>query len=122
MGIRGIQEAQQANVKMIDAMKPQGALGNMIKVLISQAHRYAVTITHRESGALAASERMEMTELTGRIYIDPDAVNPRGFRPADYGLIEEQRGGTHAFFRRTVEEHVPRVFEEAKNTLFRGMV
>ena len=42
--------------------------------------------------------------MTGRIYIDPRAVNPRGQKPSVYGFYENKRGGEHAFYDRTVEE------------------
>ena len=49
------------------------------------------------------------------IFIDPSATNRRTKqRPAEYGLFEEARGGSHAFYTRTVEERAPEAFERAR--------
>lgn len=37
----------------------------------------------------------------GEIFIDQNSINPRGQRPADYGPVEEARGGSHAAYART---------------------
>jgi len=107
MTIKGIQEAQQANEHNIAQLKPSGSFGQMVRDVTTYVHRYAVTITHVVSGALRASHRMDVTSLRGTIYIDPAAVNPKGGRPADYGPIEEARGGEHAFYHRTATEAGP---------------
>jgi len=103
--IKGIQEAQAVNAKMIARLQPNGEVGQKIKDLTSSAHRYAVSITHVLTGSLRASHRMELKGLRGRIYLDPSAINPRtGQKPAVYGYYENKRGGEHAFYDRTVEE------------------
>ena len=102
--ITGIQELQQANTKLIASLQPSGALGRAIQYAVIQADRYAVSITHVVSGALRASLRMEVDGLHGSIYIDPSTVNPSGQKPFVYGAIEEARGGSHAFFQRTLNE------------------
>lgn len=107
--IRGIQRAQAANIAMIAAIKPGGAFGELIRFVTAGLHRKAVSITHVwrvRGGGLRASHRMSLegNGLRGRIYIDPSTVNPRGQRPAVYGPHEHARGGTHAFYERTVNE------------------
>lgn len=103
--IKGIQEAQAVNAKMIARLQPNGEVAQKIKDLTISAHRYAVSITHVLTGSLRASHRMELKGLRGRIYLDPQAVNPRsGQKPAVYGFYENKRGGEHAFYDRTVEE------------------
>ena len=105
MTIRGIQEAQRWNVRAIAALRPSGALGWAIVWGTAAAHRYAVSITHVDTGALRASQRMAVSGAQGRIYLDASARNPRtGQRTAAYGPVEEARGGSHAFYRRTVAE------------------
>jgi hypothetical protein len=51
---------------------------------------------------------MEVDGTEGKIYIDPGSVSPRRtkrkYRPAEYGIYENARGGEHAFYDRTVEE------------------
>ena len=114
--IKGIQEAQAVNAKMIARLQPNGEVGQKIKDLTISAHRYAVSITHVLTGSLRASNRMELKGLRGRIYLDSQAVNPRsGQKPAVYGFYENKRGGEHAFYDRTVDE-----FEEkAEDAVFK---
>jgi|DewCreStandDraft_4_1066084.scaffolds.fasta_scaffold97844_3 hypothetical protein len=106
--IQGLQEAQHANLRRINAMKPGGALGRAVQYTTVSAHRYAVSITHvwrYKGGGLRASHRMKVSGLRGEIYIDPTAVNPRGQKPSVYGPAEHARGGTHAFYARTQREY-----------------
>jgi len=106
--IRGIQELQRANQKMIHALKPEGARGRAVLYATRGAQRYATAITHKDTGALKASHRMKYDDktATGNIYIDPRSINPRSFElPIEYGLYEHARGGEHAFYKRTVDEY-----------------
>ncbi len=105
LSITGIQEAQAANNRVIAALQPSGALGRAVQYGTAAAHRYAVGVTHVDTGALRASHRMEVTGLRGRVYIDPSARNPRSRqRTATYGPYEHDRGGEHAFYQRTIDE------------------
>lgn len=124
MTIEGIQRVQAANNQMIAAMKPSGAFGRAIQYATTAAHRYAVAITHVDTGALRASHRMqlEMGSLRGTIYIDPSSRNPRtGQRPSVYGIFEHARGGSHAFYRRVVDEKGRDIAEEAARILRSGL-
>jgi len=105
--ITGIQAVQAANLRAIAAMKPSGALGRAVLYGTTEAHRYAVAITHVDMGALQASHRIKMKQggLRGEIYIDPATTNPRsGQRPVVYGFYEHERGGSHAFYARVEKE------------------
>jgi hypothetical protein len=103
--ITGIQEAQRANEYNIAQLKPSGALGRMVQYGTIMAHRYAVSITHVDTGALRASHRMDVQGSRGEIYLDQSAINPRGNTPtARYGPVEHARGGSHAFYERTERE------------------
>jgi hypothetical protein len=120
--IEGIQEAQEANLRTIAALRPSGAYGNAIRMIITQLHRYKTTIIHVDTGALRASQRIEQVGLKARSWIDEDAINPRtGDRPAVYGALEEARGGSHAFGARTVDEAAPQIVNTALNYLVRSM-
>jgi len=113
--IKGIQEAQAANLRAMKAAKPEGGLGRAVWYAAIDVHRYAVSITHVMTGTLRASERVEMRDSArAEIFIDPASVNPRtGEKPSDYGLIENARGGEHAFFERTWIERGGRASERA---------
>lgn len=107
LDISGIQELQDANIRRIAALKPRGAFGRMLQYIGTAFHRYAVAITHVDTGALKASHRLDLDLDLGRvsIFIDPTATNPRtGERTAEYGADEHARGGTHAFYARTIRE------------------
>jgi hypothetical protein len=109
--IQGLQQVQQANMKLMAAIKPEGALGRAVQYMYMAAHRYVVSITHVDTGALRASHRVEqLGPARYKIYIDPDGLNPiSGARTAVYGAVEHARGGSHAFYARTVYEAGPAI-------------
>jgi hypothetical protein len=114
MTIRGIQEAQRKNLEIIQALKPNGALGRAVQYGTVQAHRYSVSITHVDTGALRASERVRVYGLRGVVYLDETARNPKSRqRTAIYGVVEHNRGGSHAFFERTHNEAGGRIAQAA---------
>jgi hypothetical protein len=120
--ITGIQEVQRANLQAIAALRPQGAFGRAIIYAATAAHRYAVAITHVDTGSLRASHRVEVKGTRGRIYIDPNSVNPRSrTRPVVYGVYEHQRGGSHAFYQRVVDERGSDIADGALRELMRGL-
>lgn len=120
--ITGIQEALDRNTRRIANLQASGVKGAAIRDATADLHRYAVSITHVQTGALRASHRMEVTPDRGRIYIDPSSINPRtGERPAVYGVEEEERGGTHAFYRRTRDERGPYAVGRAIEQIKRGL-
>lgn len=114
MDIQGIQEAQRQNAEWMAALRPSGGFGEAIRYGTTAAHRYAVSVTHVDTGALRASHRMGIYEggREGRVDIDGGAANPRGQRPARYGVYEHNRGGEHAFYGRTVKEAGPNIVDE----------
>ncbi len=129
--ITNIQEAQDANLRAIAALQPDGEFGEAIRDAVTMLHRYATSITHlgryRQSksgrwhydlqgtggGALRASQSMEVRGLYGRVFIDPSSVNPMtGQKPSVYGVYENARGGTHAFYDRTISEYGDQVMND----------
>ena len=105
--ITGIQKLQRANADMINALKPEGARGRAVKYGLVEGHRYAVAITHVDTGALRASHRMKYNAAaaTGTIYIDPSTRNPvTNALPAVYGMYEHGHGGDHQFYARVPAE------------------
>ena len=123
MTIQGLQEAQRWNARAIANMKPEGAYGSAIRTIITQIQRYEVIQTHVKTGALRASERMEVRGLWGRVYLDESARNPRsGALTSVYGAIEDARGGNHAFGANTVREGAPRIVGTALSGLAQRLV
>jgi len=114
IGISGIQETQRGVNEIMAAFKPGGKFSKAIWRITMSLHRYAVSITHVVTGALRASHRQRMASDTiGFIYLDSSAVNPRTHeRTSRYGAFEEQRGGDHAFYMRTVNEAAPGVVQQ----------
>jgi hypothetical protein len=115
--ITGLQEAQQANLKLMAALKPGGALEEAVRVGTIAAHRYAVAQTHVDTGALKASHRTKIesrADPMGMVFIDPSARNPRSRTlTAQYGAAEEARGGEHAFYEITVTRHGNDIAQQA---------
>jgi hypothetical protein len=123
--LRGLQQAQAANNRSIAALKPNNALGRGIVYATTALHRYTVAITHvwrYKGGGLRAGHRMQIdqqaTSIHGMIYIDPQAVNPRGQKPSIYGPFEHARGGDHAFYARAVDEAGERVAKQAVRIIY----
>jgi len=118
--IRGLQEAQAANNRLIAAIQPNSGLGRGLLYLTTAVHRDAVATTHVITGSLRGSHRMaQESPLRYRIYIDPGAVNPRSNQyPSIYGMFEHGRGGSHAFYA-IAAAHSPMYFEGAVNEIKR---
>lgn len=113
--IEGIQELQDYNIRAIAELKPDGVVGKAVRYGLTVIHRYAVSVTHVVTGALRASHEMEFrgSESLGIVSIRGDTTNPRtGARPSIYGVTEHERGGSHAFYQRTVEEAGRKTLEE----------
>lgn len=135
LSIRGIQEAQDANLKMIREMSIAGALGRANQMILLESHRYLVGITHVDTGAYRASHRITMSGVGGRataghtirgafgaIAPDPLARNPRSGRlVGEYALVEERRGGAHAAYGRTFRDGTIRAAQRAIRLLAREL-
>lgn len=117
--IYGIQAAQAAMLRAVNASRPGGALEAMVKEASVVAHRYAVAITHVDTGALRASHRIRQSGTRAEIYIDPAARRSDGRRPAQYGPYEHDRGGSHAFYERTAVERADEIGTAAMRALQR---
>lgn len=127
ISVQGLQDAQQDNLKMIRALRPSTGLGQAVRGAISDLHRYAVMITHVDTGTLRASHRIAFGESYGgaeaSISIDENAVNPRtGQHAVEYGPVEHARwGGGHAFYGRTYEERGDRAVDVGMSALIRSL-
>jgi len=100
--------------KAISMANDRGTYRGMFRDEIKKDLRYltwyAKQITHKQSGVLALAHTWEYDShrMVGRIYIDPKVTWIQGRssirRPHIYGLYEHSRGGSHAFYDRTVRE------------------
>lgn len=116
--IRGLQEAQRGNLKLIAAMKPGGALDEAVHIGTIAAHRYSVIETHVDIGALKASHRIKYERgifgTKGIVFIDPTARNPRSRQlTAQYGFYEHERGGEHAFYEKTFNRRASNIADQS---------
>ncbi len=118
--LRGLERIQAANRKLLLGISAKYGLAAGVKTATIILHNYAVGITHVQTGTLQRSHLTDfasggvqtfrfgfpiMNRAIGRIYINPAARNPvTGQRPEEYGLLEHRKGGSHAFYRRTVDE------------------
>lgn len=118
--IRGLEKLQAANRKLLDGINPKLGLYEGVKVATQILHNYAIKITHVQTGTLKRSHVVDyaaggvqtfrvgfpiMDKAVGRIYISSSARNPVTHQmPVDYGPKEHRRGGSHAFYKRTVDE------------------
>lgn len=121
--LRGLEQIQAANQQLLMAVNPSGGLGKGIKFATLDLLQYAIAITHVVTGTLQRSHLADygaahvetwrtgfifLRQAAGRIYLNPAAMNPvTKERPAVYGITEHSRGGSHAFYERTVSERGP---------------
>lgn len=119
ISIYGIQQAQNAMLRTANAVRPQSGLGAAVKEATVAAHRYAVYLTHVDTGALRAAHHMAITGSRGQIYIDPAAARSDGQRPSIYGPFEHERGNSHAFYAQTVDEYGRQILNEASEAFRR---
>jgi hypothetical protein len=133
MQVRGIQKIQRANMQLLETANPRGGLGVAVKEATQMLQRYATVITHRVTGTLAASHLADFgsggvfttftnipvkSRAIGRIYINPNVRNPiSGEKPSIYGIVEHEKGGSHAFYKRTYEERGPAALVRANQIL-----
>ena len=111
LSISGIQEAQAAVLRAFRASSPKHGLGRTLDAMGAAAHRFAVSITHVDTGALKASHLIKRESDTERIiYLNPGSRNPlTGARVIDYAAVEHARGAEHAFYERTKREGEPSI-------------
>ena len=126
LSITGLQEAQKANAQDIRAVSPDGALGEAIRAGTILGHRYAIYITHVDTGAWKASHRMDFRQtgqsVRGEVYVDPSASNPRSpTRPVVYATIWEERCGEMAVYNRTVQERGKQITNVMEGIVIKGL-
>lgn len=106
--IEGLQKAQDRNLRRVAAMRRGAEYGARDAAIA--LHRYAVQITHVDSGAWRASHRVAVEGPYGRVYLAPTARHPKsGTLVTTYANVWGERGGRLAIYRRTRAEEGPRV-------------
>lgn len=116
--IDGWNEAQLANQRLVAAVKPTGYLGRGVKAMTLEAQRQAINVTHVDTSALKHSHRVQFkntkSDAVGVVYVGA-VTNPKtGETTSNYGIIEHQRGGEHAFYQIVVTDRLDdllRVFD-----------
>lgn len=110
----GLKRTQDAMLRNAQRVKAESGLKRAWLYVGPEMLDYARKITHKWTGALAASHRLSTTidgdHLRGLLYIDENAQNPiTGIRTEVYGPVEHARGGSHAFYERTFDHFKRRV-------------
>jgi len=120
--IYGIEAVEQALEDAARAAQAAGELGGAINVAAQHLSAYAVRISHVWTGALQESHSIDQSGARAVIYPNPGVVNPISLKsPAEYGIYEERRGGSHAFYARTVSEDGQAAANAAETYLRRNL-
>lgn len=86
----------------------------LVEMFADTTAEAARPITHVITGALRGSHTaFRLGNLEWMVAPNPGTINPFGFRPKDYGPIEHARGGSHAFYQRTLDERLPEIARDA---------
>lgn len=113
--VQGQREAAEA-VQRIEReiAGANGAFSRAVGRAAESAMRYARELSHIDTGELQGSHRARYVgSKRAEVYIDPSVINIKGRRPGLYGEYEHARGGSHAFYARTVSEYGPEILAEA---------
>lgn len=101
--IGDLEELQAELQRLLFEVSPQRGLRDTMRLAIGMLHRYATGIVHVDKGRLKNSIFWNLESPAGNDLIGHVATN------VSYSIIEERRGGSHAFFARTVREEGPHV-------------
>jgi hypothetical protein len=69
VSITGVQSAQDINARLIAALAPSGAAGELTRYITAGLHRWAVIYTHVDTGALRGAHLQEVSGLRGRVFL-----------------------------------------------------
>jgi hypothetical protein len=111
--VTGFEELQAANRKLIESMKPSGALGKAVVYGVQQFQKGTTARAHRDTGTYAASQMTNVQGLVGRVYTASNRNPKSGGVASVYGPIEEARGGSHAAYATTFATDAPGVMGTA---------
>lgn len=111
--VLGYQELQNANRKLLEAMRPSGGLGKAVLYGTVQMQRGVISRTHVDTGTLKASQMGDVQGLSGRVYTASNRNPKSGASASTYGPFEERRGGSHAAYANTFKGDAPGVMGDA---------
>lgn len=120
--VEGYEAARGAVERAVKIAKPEGKLGQAVMFATVEAHRYAVSVAHVDTGTLRSAISMRMPAWNhGQVYVGHN-VNPRSHQPASrYAPYEEAHGGEHAFFGRVISEQGQSITSRAIEILKDGL-
>lgn len=111
--VQGYEQIQAANRRLLEAMKPSGALGKAVLYGTQQMQKGTSARVHVDTGTYRASQTAAVQGLIGRVYTASNR-NPKGGAAAStYGPYEERRGGSHAAYATTFRSDTPGVMMSA---------
>jgi len=121
LSIKGLQEAQERNLRRIAAMAPGGVRGQAVQYGATEIDRVLKVVTPVDTGALRASRRItfEASVPRAQVFTSSGGYNPRSkTRPAEYDVYLHARGGRglaagtyQASFPHTMRYYAPRIVE-----------
>lgn len=95
--VKGLNEAVQSLQGLITGLEPSGELETIIAKATARAHRYSSSIVHVDTARLKNS-------LYPRVHSSKNNVYGIVGTNVAYALYEHERGGSHAYFQRTIDE------------------
>lgn len=120
--VEGYEAARGAVERAVKVAKPEGRMSQAVTFATVEAHRYAVSQVHVDTGTLRSALSMRMLAWNhGQVYVGSN-INPRSHQPASrYAPDEEGHGGSHAFFGRTIAEQGSSIVSRAIEILKEGL-
>lgn len=121
------QKAKRAIAMINDKGTYRGMFRDEIRDNMQGLKNYAVSVTHRESSNLARSHTWiyDSHRMQGTLYVDPTKFWFKGRGritwPHKYAVYEHARGGSHAFYERTVREAAPYVLPQGLKAAVRKL-
>lgn len=111
--VQGYEAIQNANRKLLEAMKPSGGLGKAVLYGTVQMQRGVITRAHRDTGTYASAQTADARGLSGQVYTASNRNPKSGEAASAYGPYEEARGGSHAAYGTTFRSDAPGVMADA---------
>lgn len=105
----------------------RGIIRDTAREILPEWVQYTKRITHKLTGLLSESFTWsyDSHRSEGKVFINPRSVAKRGqstvIWPKLYGPYEHARGGSHAFFARTLSDRGHRALEVGFRALARGI-